>query len=97
MITATIYLAVGSSRQHKPFTSFKLHLNDDAFLQQTLFLRAHNKIMRLVLVINYIFQINTRRVFHIFEELLIKNVGNAAGNVADLILKKQHDFSKVSL
>ena len=62
--------------------SWPTHLNDDALCQQTLLLGSHDEVVRLVLVVHDVLQLDARRVIEIVEELLVEDERHA-GDLVD--------------
>ena len=67
---------------------------DDAFFKERLPLGSHDKIMRVVLVVDNILQVNVGLVFQIEEKLLIEYEGDAAA-LLDLGLLRRPVVDKV--
>jgi len=49
------------------------YLNDDAFIEEWMLFGRHDEVVRLVLVVHDIFQVNTRGTVQLFEEFLIED------------------------
>ena len=69
-------------KQKRGRFSWPTHLNDDALCQQTLLLGSHDEVVRLVLVVHDVLQLDARRVIKIVEELLVEDERHA-GDLVD--------------
>ena len=52
-------------------------MKDNAFVQEGMFFRCHHKIVRIVLVVDNVFQIDRGLLLKFVEELRIVDFGNA--------------------
>ena len=53
-------------------------MNDDALVEKRVLLGRHDEVVRLVLVVDDVLQVNTRSAVQLFEELLVEDERHAA-------------------
>ena len=52
-------LSLKHKHTHTQFWALITHMQNDSFLQQALFFGSHHKVVRVILVVDNVFQVNT--------------------------------------